>query len=128
MRINTFYWDQHFGFSYWRLFNFLSFMKTGSTMANTTSREVSPWHLRSIICKITGKISLKFWKFTFSMSKKPLYIQIFLNASEIKKFEAFEKKFCLETIQQQNCAREAWHMHIEIVFNSNSKKEFYLSA
>ena len=60
------------------------------------------WYSTTKVRKITGKIDLRFCKLTFLEGKKPNYIHIFLNASEITRSsrpQCYVKKVFLEISQ-----------------------------
>ena len=88
MKIPEFYGDQVFLFSWWRILNFLNFMKTRPNRTNATLREAWPWHSSSKTCKTTAKIGLKFCKLSFFMGVwSNSLLQVFLHTSETKYFE-----------------------------------------
>ena len=67
-----FLWWSSFLCSRWRLFSFLNFMKTSPNLTKAILRGLTG-HLRSKIQKITGKSSLKFWKFILCAIKQTVY-------------------------------------------------------
>ena len=77
----------NFLFSRQRLLSFLNFMKTSVSITNSTLTKVWPWHSRTKIRKITRKVSCKFCKRTFFEGEQPDYLHIFLNTSQITKFD-----------------------------------------
>ena len=61
------------------------------------------WDSRSKICKIAGKLSFKFWKSIIFEGEQPNYLHIFLNISEITKFD--------EIINSEKVYCQGHHMH-----------------
>ena len=80
-------------------FDFLNFMKKRPNLTNATLWKVWPWHMKSKIHKITGKIGFKFCKLTFFRGKWPSYSQIFLNTRKIPKVQ-----------KVLNSGKVCWHL------------------
>ena len=66
-------------------FWFLNLMKTRPNMTNVTSKEVQSWHSRSIIHKMTGKISFKIYKLPLFMGKWPIFFKYQQNTNKVSK-------------------------------------------
>ena len=120
----------NFLYSQWRVFNFLNFMKMRPNMTNATFREVWQWHSTSKIWKITDAANFSclflFIYLFFWVGKKPNYLKIFLNITEITKFGEnikFGKGLLLSSWKgsyNENNQNVAWKVCRHLVIHRNT--------